>query len=96
MNIDNFLEITGKTIKYDNTFKASETFVAFYEASNYLKEKGYVVGSMCRDEPIAAAIAVDYIGKWYNIPRENYSKIDALILSSDFREGDVRVVEFTV
>jgi hypothetical protein len=37
------------------TIEAKGTFSAFYEAEKLLREEGYTVGSMCRDEPIGFA-----------------------------------------
>lgn len=71
------------------------TFQSFYAAEALVKELGYQVGSMCRDEPIGFALGYDYVAKWYNLDQEDKSRLDGLLLQDGgFREGGVKVVFF--
>jgi hypothetical protein len=74
--------------------EAKGTFSAFYEAQSLLKEEGYTVGSMCRDEPIGFADGekYDYVSKWYNMNREEHMLLDGVMISDDFREGGVEIL----
>lgn len=84
----------GRKVLYRESFPAAGTFQAFYSACDRLKELGYEVGSMCRNEPIGFADnnVYDYVAKWYNIDIEDRTKLDGVMLSEDFREGSVDVL----
>jgi len=73
-----------------------KTFSAINKAETILKEEGYTVGSMCRDEPIGFADAKKYerIAKWYNLDSNDKKKLDGIITSTDFREGDVKITYY--
>jgi hypothetical protein len=49
---------------------------------------------MCRNEPIGFADndVYDYVAKWYNIDVSDRLKLDGVMISDDFREGDVEVL----
>lgn len=88
-------EFVGRKASRVIEIPASGTFKAFYEAETLVKELGYRVGSMCASEPIGFALGYDYIAKWYNIDREDRSRLDGLLLhDGGFREGGVKVVFF--
>jgi hypothetical protein len=74
--------------------EAKGTFSAFYEAQSLLKEEGYTVGSMCRDEPIGFADGekYDYVSKWYNMNGDEKLLLDGVMISDDFREGGVEIL----
>ena len=87
----------SKEIQFTMLFKSTgQSFKSFYEAEDTAKEFGFTVGSMARNEPIgiAKASAVDYVAKWYNIPSEARKELDGVLLSTDFRDGDVELVFF--
>jgi len=74
-----------------------DTFGPISAAEKFLKEKGYSRGSMDGDSPIAFANADKYenIAKWHNIDREEYDKLDGVIVPEpEFREGGVVVLFF--
>lgn len=76
-------------------FSLSErSFSAVNSAQEYAKSLGYSYGSMCMDEPIALAKGDVSIAKWRNISSEEYPLIDGLLVSEDFRDGDVYVIIF--
>ena len=75
-------------------FENKDTFGAFYEAQESMRGQGYSVGSMCRDAPIALTKGDTHVAKWRNIDFEDWYKIDGLIVSKDFREGNVAVILF--
>jgi hypothetical protein len=76
--------------------KVSGTFESFYKACNTLEEMGFVVGSMCMNEPIGFADKekYNYVAKWYNLDKSDIQKLDGVLLSDDFREGSVKIVIF--
>jgi len=83
---------------HTETFPANGTFSAYHAAENRLKELGYTIGSMCRDEPIGFADAkkYNYVAKWYNLSREDKELLDGVMVSSDFREGSVDILFFNL
>ena len=86
----------NRPVVHEVSFPAGGTFDAIGKAEEYLKDLGYTRGSMSRDEPIGFAQGVDYIAKWYNIPREDKAKLDGVIIPEpEFREGGVRSLFFT-
>jgi hypothetical protein len=92
--IKRFENACGKKVKETIEFKADGTFKAFYAAEKRARELGYTTGSMCRNEPIAMGKDFEYIAKWYNIEPSERHRIEAGILSEDFREGDVIIAIF--
>ena len=86
----------GREIAATKEFTSTGTFTAIREAEEYLRENGYTVGSMCRNEPIGFADAENYkyVAKWYNINVEDRKLLDGVIISNDFREGNVQILFF--
>ena len=77
-------------------FLPDGTFQAYYETERYLKDLGYCLGSMCRNEPIGFAYGAKYVAKWYNISNTEKKLLDGVILPHDeFREGGTIVLFFT-
>jgi hypothetical protein len=77
-------------------FEPCGTFGAIGKAEKYLKEKGYVLGSMCRDMPIGFAkeSKCSGIAKWRNLSDEDIKQLNGCIKPQpEFREGGC-VVEF--
>jgi len=90
-------ESLGKEIQFAMTFKSNgRSFSSFYEAEQMAKDLMFTCGSMCGDEPIGLAkdSECSYIAKWRNIPSEHRTLVDGLILSNDFRNGDVELIIF--
>lgn len=70
-------------------------FTAVWAAEKYLKRLGYSYGSMCYDEPIGIAKGLGrYIAKWYNLSPADKARLDGVMESDDFRDGDVKVTLF--
>ena len=62
-------------------------FEAIHAAEEFLTSKGYTVGPLCHDEPIAAAKDFEYVAKWRNIPREAWPEIEVVVVSENMRNG---------
>ena len=86
----------GREIVHEEVFPSKSDFDGYYSAENYLKELGYTRGSMCRSEPIGFADSdkYRYIAKWYNISQEEQKDLDGVMISSGFRNSEVRVIFF--
>jgi len=86
----------GRKVLYTETFPAEGTFASIGKAQNRLRDLGYTIGSMCRNEPIGFAddSKYGYVAKWYDIPREDKDLLDGVVISGDFREGEAKIVWF--
>jgi hypothetical protein len=91
-DVKEVLEVTRKRITGVKVFPAAGRFAAIGYAQRELKSKGFTVGSMCEDCPIAAARGFDRVAKWYNLPRKDWSRIEALVISPDFREAGCTII----
>lgn len=102
-------ENTGREIIQEITYKQDKesidgAFVAISKATDDLRKNGYIIGSMCMDMPMGFAKAdkVNYIAKWRNIPRDEYCKLDGIIIPikpdnedrDRFRDSWVKVLYF--
>lgn len=77
-------------------FPPSGTFGAIRGAEGHLKDMGYTIGSMCREEPIGFAYEANYVAKWYNLDAEDKMRLDGVILPQhEFREGGAIILFFT-
>lgn len=87
----------GRKVLYRESFPAAGTFQAFYNAEARLRDLGYTIGSMCRNEPIGFADddVYGYVAKWYNIDVSDRLKLDGVMISDDFREGSVDILFLT-
>jgi hypothetical protein len=86
----------GREVSYFQHFPANGTFGAFYQAQEYIKDLGYEIGSMDRDNPIGFADneKFGYIAKWHNLTPKDKEQLYGVIISNDFREGAVDVLFF--
>ena len=72
----------GNSEVIGNPFKAIDAAV------NRLESSGYMVGSMCGDDPIGFAKGVESVGKWRNILPIEYNKLDGIIVTEEwFRDA---------
>lgn len=75
------------------SFKESGTFEGLYAAQKWLKENGYEYGSLCGHDPVAITKGIyDLPQKWINFNKLEKSLVDGVMLSTDFREGEVTVI----
>jgi hypothetical protein len=97
-------EITQERIFKQDVEPKDEAFKAISEAEQYLRQKGYTIGSMCGDEPIGFAKAdkINYVAKWRNIPRGDYKKLSGIMIPfkhddkprDGFRDSWVKILFF--
>lgn len=82
--------LIGKKLPFTKKFDNSgDTFSAFRAAEEYLRAKGFDVGSMQREAPIGVARDAD-ISKWHNLGADR-QLLDGAMVSGDWREGSVTV-----
>ena len=88
-----------RQILYTEHLPAAGTFQAYYNAESYLKDMGYITGSMESQAPIGFAPRneCDYISKWSNMDSSDRLRLHGVMLPEpDFREGGVVIVFFEV
>ena len=91
--IDSVRTIYGKG--FDEKNNEIDSFSAVNEAERLVKVEGFTKGSMAGDMPIGLvkkSKGIGYIAKWYNINREELKHLDGVLMSNDFRNGDVHIV----
>lgn len=86
----------GREIVRRDNVKVEGTFASVQEAEERLRKMGYMIGSMCGDEPIGFACKekYDYIAKWRNIAPDDRKKVEGVMISTDWREGSVDIIWF--
>jgi len=101
-------KVTGRIIVKQETFKQEAeakdgAFVAISKAEDYIRNKGYIIGSMCGDEPIgfSKVHGIVYIATWRNIPKDEYHKLSGIITVDNldntrdgYRDGHVTINYF--
>lgn len=82
-----------RTAKIVKNFKEEGTFQSLHKAEEWIKSNGYSHGSLARSMPVAIVKGeYDLPQKWYNISKSCQNKVDGVMLSNDFREGEVTVI----
>jgi len=79
-------------------FKAGtieDSFRGYYDAESWIREQGFHDGSMQRDCPIGIS-KEDWVGgcKWRYLTENDRNDLDGVMISNDYRNGDVTVVIF--
>jgi len=73
------------------TFSAHGEFSALGDATEWVRSRGYSLGIMCGNEPIAFKKGYWNIQKWRNLSADDRFNIDGVVTSDDFRDGDVTI-----
>lgn len=84
----------GREVESKITFKEKGTFSSLSKAEGWANNNGYSVGSSARTSP-KGLMKGDYdIAKWYNLSEEDIAGLDGVMISNDFREGEVNILIF--
>jgi hypothetical protein len=82
-----------REIKQELTFKEKGTFESYYAAERWLHENSFEYGSMDAGNPIAIQLDNYTLPqKWHNFDAEDKSLVDGIMTSTDWREGEVKVI----
>lgn len=80
-------------------FKVEGTFQSMYAAQRWLTENNYSYGSPCKDRLHGGDLPVaiqkgeyNLPQKWMHFDKEDKELVDGIMISHDFREGDVTIV----
>ncbi len=68
-----------------------ESFSANKAATEWLKEKGFSLGTMESDRPRAIVHGHTYVPKWKHLDQDDKDSLDGVAMSDDFRDGDITV-----
>lgn len=106
----NTAKIINKPVQYAVEFKPTEDFRAIHLADKFLKDEGYVHGSMSMDMPMIVVkgdgdteVMTRYkeerpvvITKWDRLSPSEYDQLDGIIVTDEegFRDGGVVVLLF--
>lgn len=78
--------------------KSDIPFRSHADAVDWAHQNGYAVGVGCFDKnyPIGLANAnkIGNIAKWIDIDVTEWIRLDGLILSKNFRDGNIYIIEF--
>lgn len=87
------IKLRKRTAKQVKSFKVDGTFESLYAAQKYATENGYSYGSLCCNEPVALVKGdYDLPQKWKNFNRYEKNMAHGVMLSIDFRDGEVTVI----
>jgi hypothetical protein len=90
----------GRKIKREITLEKGEVtkdvpFVALRKAEEYLRMNAFQWGSLDGDNPVGFMFGQYKVPqKWSNMSPEDKKKLDGVLISDDFRNGDVKVIIF--
>lgn len=67
-----------------------------FAAESWLKSQGYSSGSTTHGYQPVAIMKGEYLlpQKWHNFTREDKAMIDGVMISTDWREGEVKIILF--
>lgn len=85
----------GRKVKSEKTITRGPNveFGALYEAEGLLKENGYFCGFLDGNNPMGISFT-EPIFKWHTLSKEDKAKLDGVMISSDWRNGDVKIIFF--
>ena len=83
-----------REIKQELTFKEEGTFQSMYAAQRWLNENNYGFGSLDGPfNPVAVQLdGYDLPQKWHNFDNQDKASVDGIMTSTDWREGEVKVI----
>lgn len=86
----------GRKIKEEKVFNEPGTFKSMWAAERWLSENGYSFGSTTHgNNPVAIRKGeYDLPQKWNNFTKSGKASVDGVMVSSDWREGSVKVILF--
>lgn len=87
----------GRIVKKEQIINGGPNveFGALYEATEILHNSGYFIGTLDGDNPIAFSFDSEpYAKKWHNLTIPEKFSLDGVMVSSDFRNGDIKILYF--
>lgn len=75
------------------TFNVPGTFKSKWAADGWLQQNGYSSGSTTHSDKIVAIRKGEYDlpQKWHNFTKEDKESVDGVMISTDYREGEVKI-----
>jgi hypothetical protein len=85
----------GRPVKQFHSFEESGTFNSYYKALKWLSDNGYKYGSTSIGNPMPVMKdKYEIHQKWYNLTEGQRKNVDGVVISDDWREGEVKVILF--
>lgn len=92
--------ICGRNIKTEVPIKAGSMakdvpFLAWHKAEEFLKLNGFKFGSLDQDNPVGFMLGEYRLPqKWHNLDKDDKFKLNGILISDDFRHGDIKIIFF--
>lgn len=100
-NLWNGRKVKREVIIERGEVTADVPFVALYKAMEYLKMNAMSSGSVDRDVDTMKENPVGFMlgrytvpQKWHNMDTTDKKKLDGVMISDDFRNGDLKIIIF--
>jgi hypothetical protein len=91
----------GRPVHTRMVFNEPGTFKSFYSACGWLSANGYSYGSTTKDRKLCKYLPVaickgeyNLPQKWHNLTREERKSVSGVMVSNNFREGEVTLIFF--
>ncbi len=87
----------NREVKEKKEFKVDGTFQSMWSAQSWLYKNGYCYGSTCAPSPFVAILKGTNYGlpqKWKNFNKDDIKAIDGVMVSNNYREGQVTIYLF--
>lgn len=85
---------SGRKVESRLVFKEEGTFESYYKAIGWLHRNGYSYGSTSVNSPVGIMLGDYNIQKWHNLSVEDIKALHGVMVSDDFREGQVEIILF--
>lgn len=95
-----WLELLGRAPKAVYIKDCAGEFAAMREVKSLARRLGYSIGPIDTDVsegdafPVALYKGAKRVGKWCSLDSESRGRMGGILVSDDFREGPVAMVEF--
>lgn len=84
----------GREVESRLVFKEIGTFESYYKAKGWLNDNGYSYGSTSTARTVGIMLGNYGIQKWHNLSADDIRELHGVMVSDDFREGEVEVILF--
>lgn len=87
---------SGRKVDSRIYFKCKGKFESYYKAIGWLSDNGYSYGSTSVGSAVGIMLGDHNIQKWHNLSSEDIKALHGVMISSDFREGQVEIILFKI
>lgn len=84
----------GRQVEQRLVFKEEGTFASYHKAIGWLNDNGYSYGSTSVNCPVGIMLGEYGIQKWHNLDKDDIKALHGVMISGDFRDGQVEILLF--